>query len=102
MSRKGQPLTTWVTDDMAEMLESFRTTQRVRPDASAVLRTALREFLAYENDPVAQLVERLATLREEDMKRVLAFFCRSCGVRITGPDWSDRNFCYRCSPDPRE
>lgn len=50
-----------------------------------------------------QLVEALRSLSDEDREKVMKQFCRSChtflGEQIC---WSGQNYCYMCSPDPRE
>ncbi len=49
------------------------------------------------------VVVYLASLPEEKRKEILHWFCRSCGTPLRdGMDWSGQNYCYICSPDPKE
>lgn len=48
----------------------------------------------------AELLERLKALSEEDRQKLFEYFCRSCAVFIEESDWSGRNYCACCSPDP--
>jgi len=48
------------------------------------------------------LVEMLKALNDDERTEVLNNFCRSCGTYIQSSDWADLNYCYSCSPDPRE
>lgn len=46
------------------------------------------------------LVTALTNLPEAARLAVLRHFCRACGDPIDRPDWSGRNYCSGCSPDP--
>ena len=50
-----------------------------------------------------EVIAALRAMSEEDRQKVYDAFCRSCNTYIgEDKDWSGRNYCYMCSPDPRE
>jgi hypothetical protein len=53
-------------------------------------------------DRAKKAVELLRSLTEDEREEVLESFCRACHVPIDEPDWSGRNYCLSCSPDPRD
>ncbi len=49
------------------------------------------------------VVELLTELSDEERQKIFRQFCRNCCTYLNGEkDWSGRNYCYMCSPDPRD
>jgi hypothetical protein len=53
-------------------------------------------------DKVKQAIELLCSMTEDEREKALENFCCACHTPIDGPDWSGRNYCLSCSPDPRD
>ncbi len=51
---------------------------------------------------VKEAISILGKLTRDDRKKALSGFCRECSRQIERPDWSGRNYCIDCSPDPLE
>lgn len=49
------------------------------------------------------LVELLNGISIEERQTVMKQFCRSCSIFLNGEkDWTGKNYCYICSPDPKD
>lgn len=52
---------------------------------------------------IGDIADALNNLPEDDRNRILNLYCQQCHVYIgDDADWSGRNFCASCSPDPEE
>lgn len=50
-----------------------------------------------------ELIEELKKLSDDDKKKVLGSFCKDCMSFIgEESDWTGSNYCFMCSPDPKE
>lgn len=49
---------------------------------------------------VFELVDQVKNLSEKEKEEFFSNFCRSCHTVIDDLDWSGRNYCASCSPDP--
>jgi hypothetical protein len=55
-----------------------------------------------EADPIRQMYVELVYMSIEDRKKLLNQYCRNCAKEIYSTDWSGKNYCDQCSPDPKD